>query len=693
MPDNDQKVQELLIEREILDAYKSFCSSYHNKSDMETLKQFFFDDITHIGSRKGEFCIDSKQVEDFFQKDLFHCSPPLERYQKYVKITVYTDELALLVSEFDLQTEAEQTPLQLKGYRNSIIWMKSDGRWLIKHIHLSMSEPELQEGELAMEENNRLMERSLHLKTRKLCELEIELSRTKKDMVDLQQGFDSIFEEVADGVIVIDWGKKKFHKINRGFCDITGYDELELKQMWLNDLIPNDKLSESVEKIHRQSLKEISLAEDIPIFCKNRKIKYFNVKSLSFRKEKQKLTLIFFHEVTYRKQAEYFQQEAESARIANENKNLFLANMSHEIRTPVTGIIGMTNILSRTHLTAEQAGNLKIVNSSSKALLGLIDDLMDISKIEAGQIRIKNESFNLPELLHNIQTISNPIAISKNNQLKITQADDIPSVIKADKYRLEQILMNLVNNAMKFTSNGQIHINVCHQTSPHNSPIKISVADTGIGIDPANQKMLFQQFQQFDNPTKAENNGTGLGLYICKKLVSLMGGEIGVDSVPGQGSTFWFTFQPQKVKLPSYSAGFHIEEDDDSWDVDLGLHILLVEDKPVNVKVISLMLQTANCKVDTATNGQEALDKFNPGNHQVILMDIMMPIMDGITAMKEIRKKFTNDIPIIAITANAMRGDEEKYLALGFDAYIAKPVSMHKLTSNLKKLGILNTNN
>jgi signal transduction histidine kinase/CheY-like chemotaxis protein len=385
------------------------------------------------------------------------------------------------------------------------------------------------------------------------------------------------------------------------------------------------------------------------------------------------------------------QCEAELARKANEIKNLFLANMSHEIRTPVTGIIGMGEILSRQNLTPEQAASLTVISQSSRAVLGLINDMMDISRIEAGKMKINNEPFPVKSLLENIRTLSTPMIINKNNQLSIKVSESVPEVVSSDKYRVEQILMNLVNNAIKFTSGGEIEI-IAETIPGVPDQIKISVKDTGTGISKENQDKLFRQFQQIDSEIKVENSGAGLGLYICKQLVTLLGGKIGVESSPGVGSTFWFTFCTGVPQTAS-SNKTEIMQDDDSWDISLDLNVLLVEDKPVNIKVISLMLQTANCNVDTAVNGLEALEKFDPDKHQVVLMDIMMPVMDGVTAMKEIRKKFDNPCPIIAITANAMQGDEEKYIGMGFDAYIAKPVTMSKLTSHLKDLGMITSTN
>jgi signal transduction histidine kinase len=385
------------------------------------------------------------------------------------------------------------------------------------------------------------------------------------------------------------------------------------------------------------------------------------------------------------------QYEAELARKANEIKNLFLANMSHEIRTPVTGIIGMGEILSRQNLTPEQAASLTVISDSSRAVLGLINDMMDISRIEAGKMKINTEPFPVKLLLENIRTLSTPMIINKNNQLSIKVSESVPLIVSSDKYRLEQILMNLVNNAIKFTSGGIIDI-IAETIPDEPDQIKISVKDTGTGISKENQDKLFRQFQQIDSEIKVENSGAGLGLYICKQLVTLLGGKIGVESSPGVGSTFWFTFCAGLAQTGS-GKKTEIMQDDDSWDISLDLNVLLVEDKPVNIKVISLMLQTANCNVDTAANGLEALEKFDPNKHQVVLMDIMMPVMDGVTAMKEIRKKFDNPCPIIAITANAMQGDEEKYIGMGFDAYIAKPVTMSKLTSHLKNLGMINSTN
>jgi len=676
------------LEKEIKECYEKFVDYYHIKRDLEAIKSLFSPQITNIGSGNDEMKLDYDSVVEIFERDIEQCPCELEYQEKLVEIVPLNHTQGLVIAKFDMNGTIENVPFAGKDYRFSMIWEKNSDQWLIRHIHLSKGETELKEGEsfpvTNIKEKNEWLEKMVNQRTRQLCKLNIEISEANKEITETKQRFETIFEKASDGIIVADWKSHTFFMINQRICDILGYSKPELEDLWLNDLIPEGELSQSLEKILQESAGQIPIAHDIPLLCKNQEIRYFDIRSETIKIKQTNYLVSLYRDITDHKKALMHKQQAEIAKKASEAKNLFLANMSHEIRTPVTGIMGMSEILGKTDLNSEQAEYLEIINSSSKILLTLINDILDITKIEAGKLQLNKSNFRISEIVNTIKTLMKPGLMKKNNKLFVEIDETLPKTIYADKMRLEQVMMNLVNNAMKFTDEGTITIRI--KNVPHeNGTIKVDISDTGLGISAEDQTKLFQKFQQIDNSLTRPDDGTGLGLFICKELINLMEGNIGVQSSLGKGSTFWFTFRPEIIT--EYSPPeINVEMES---DISLDLNVLLVDDKRVNLQVISIMLQSANCMIDTANNGLEALDRFNPDKHEMVLMDIMMPMMDGVTAMKELRKRYQEVPPIIAITANAMTGDKEKYLAEGFDAYITKPVTMQKLTSELLQLGVI----
>lgn len=400
--------------------------------------------------------------------------------------------------------------------------------------------------------------------------------------------------------------------------------------------------------------------------------------------QKDQATLIegFFLDITDRMLALEYQNEMEIARKSSETKNQFLANMSHEIRTPVTGIMGMTEVLFKTPLSNRQKEYLTTIEESSQKLLEIINEILDISKIEAGKMELRPESFNLEEMLNSLQNMFGPFASKRNLALNFELMKDIPQWFRGDKKRIEQILINLISNALKFTHQGQVQLSIsCSQVNNNQHQLHFEVRDTGIGIKPSDQARLFRKFSQLDNSLTRVTEGTGLGLFICRELVKLMGGEIHVKSHPGQGSTFWFSIVLEAASRENKTELLNLNKPEPFNN----LHILVVDDKLVNRKVLALLLEGEGCKVDLASNGLEALEKYDPLRHQMVFMDIMMPVMDGVSAMKELHKKYPNMAPIVALTANAMEGDAQNYLASGFHDYLAKPVTRKDLQKMLQK--------
>jgi signal transduction histidine kinase/ActR/RegA family two-component response regulator len=392
-------------------------------------------------------------------------------------------------------------------------------------------------------------------------------------------------------------------------------------------------------------------------------------------------------------------------------KSEFLANMSHEVRTPMNGVIGMTNLLAETKLNPEQREYVDTIRVSGETLLVLINDILDFSKIEAGKIELEEKEFDLVSCIEATLLFFKSQAQSKGLQLRCVVDPSIHRTVVGDATRVRQIVANLVNNALKFTPSGHVEVAVrALETAASDSMqvVSISVTDTGIGIPEDKRHRLFQPFTQVDASTNRRFGGTGLGLSISRHLTELMGGKIEVESVEGEGSTFSFTLRLKKVsRRPSPSAPVQeiVEgtviadpgrptapadsavsaETSDSAAGD-ELKILLVEDNAVNQVVAQRILTKIGYRATTVGNGQEALDVLERHTYDIVLMDLQMPGIDGLTATELLRKRSASKQPwVIAITANAMRGDRERCLAAGMDDYISKPVKPDQLRAALER--------
>ncbi|HDN26558.1 MAG TPA: response regulator [Thioploca sp.] len=520
---------------------------------------------------------------------------------------------------------------------------------------------------------------------RKQAELELQRSKAALEQANAELNqFKTTLDMMLDCVFMVDCEESPFFYVNQGAINQLGYTQEELLQMTLSDINPeytDKELSEWYARLYDGSLPALTVETihrhkngtliPVEVF-----VQYIQVS------EQVHCFVGVARDMTERKQAEaYLTQAKEAAEAANRAKSTFLANMSHELRTPLNGILGYTQILKRDNtLNAEQQEGIDIIHHSGEYLLTLINDILDLSKIEAERMELDPTDFQLDDFIKGIVELFRMRAEQKGIAFNYQPLSPLPKGIHADEKRLRQILINLLNNAIKFTKQGGVQFKVSYCQGK----IRFQVEDTGPGIAPEFVTKIFQPFQQVgDLNDKAE--GTGLGLSITQKLVDMMGGEIQLDSVLGQGTTFWAIFKlPEVDAVESLPADERIIVSYKKNAPNKVIKILVVDDKWENRSVLIKLLTPLGFEIVVAVNGIEAVGLALMSPPDLILMDLVMPVMDGFTATGKIREKL-KEVVIIAVSASAFDFHQQRSMQAGCNDFLAKPIRAELLLERLRE--------
>ena len=484
---------------------------------------------------------------------------------------------------------------------------------------------------------------------------------------------------------IVSWNKFTEH--------LLGYKKEDLYLKPIRTLYPEEEW----QKIRRANIRELGSKHhlDIKVIKKDGSLIDVDLSVNILKDDDGRITgsVGIMQDVTEQKRAQEMLMQAKlAAEEANNAKSLFLANMSHEVRTPMNTIMGMLDLTLDTELSQEQRENISVAKDASVNLLSLLNDILDLSRVEAGKITLEDIEFHLHNIAKSIIKGMQVLARDKNLAMELDIQQGVPELLKGDPVRIRQVIINLINNAIKFTPKGTIRVEIKVAASPENDFVTLlfGISDQGVGIPKDKQSKIFDIFSQADDSTTRRFGGTGLGLAISKRLVEMMGGRIWVESEEGKGSTFYFTANFKIVKqataaLPELDSTSEINEEFIRKNLK-GIKVLLAEDNVVNQKITIKLLEKVNWQVETVENGKDAVERYQNSTFDLILMDANMPELDGLEATKLIRDnecKTGKHIPIIALTARAMEEDKRKCLNAGMDGYIAKPIDRRDLYTTI----------
>ncbi len=510
--------------------------------------------------------------------------------------------------------------------------------------------------------------------------------------------FKQALDKTLDCVFMFDPESLLFTYVNQGALNHIEYSYDEIMELTPVDLKPefdkekfrrilNKLIDGSVPSMNFETVHKSKSGKLIPVDVFLQYIRY---------DEGGGRFVAISRDISERKNAEKVIKNAlEEAERANNAKSDFLARMSHEIRTPMNGVLGTVNLLENTELDKKQAKYVQTIKRSGDNLLVILNEILDYSKIEAGQFTISVEPFGIKDVMEDICQLYSSVAKEKNISLGFKYSDDIAKHVIGDGVRLRQVLLNLVGNAIKFTQKGEIEIvaeldKVINDTNKIS--VKFSVKDTGCGIPKEVIGDIFEAFSQADTSTVRKAGGTGLGLPICKSIIEMMGGKIDVISEENVGSEFFFSLD---FEICSESDVVKVDIADDEYkNVKFEASVLVSEDMETNRFIVSEMLKSMGCSVEIAVNGEEAVEKVleKKGNYDLVLMDMHMPVMDGRAALKEIKKDFPN-LPIVALTANVLIGEREKCIKEGFSGFLGKPLRSEDVVNEFIKVGLKTSTN